>query len=110
MPGASDEVPDIESSGSPSNASLLGLAPDGVCRAMTVASHAVGSYPTVSPLPTRHHVSGVAGGLFSVALSSRFPSPGVTRHPTLWSPDFPPAANTEVKRPAIALMALTGRV
>src|SRR6185436_1272019 len=29
------------------------------------------------------------GGLFSVALSSRFPSPGVTRHPALWSPDFP---------------------
>ena len=32
------------------------------------------------------------GGLFSVALSSRSPSPGVTRHPALWSPDFPPAA------------------
>jgi len=30
-----------------------------------------------------------SGGLFSVALSSRFPSPGVTRHPALWSPDFP---------------------
>ena len=26
---------------------------------------------------------------FSVALSSRFPSPGVTRHPALRSPDFP---------------------
>jgi len=31
------------------------------------------------------------GGLFSVALSSRSPSPGVTRHLTLWSSDFPPA-------------------
>ncbi len=31
------------------------------------------------------------GGLFSVALSSRSPSPGVTRHPALRSPDFPPA-------------------
>lgn len=29
------------------------------------------------------------GGLLSVALSSRSPSPGVTRHPTLRSPDFP---------------------
>ena len=29
------------------------------------------------------------GGLFSVALSSRSPSPGVTRHPALWSSDFP---------------------
>lgn len=32
------------------------------------------------------------GGLFSVALSWRSPSPGVTRHPALWSPDFPPGA------------------
>ena len=31
-----------------------------------------------------------SGGLLSVALSSRFPSPGVTRHPALRSPDFPP--------------------
>lgn len=30
-----------------------------------------------------------AGGLLSVALSSKSPSPGVTRHPALWSPDFP---------------------
>jgi hypothetical protein len=34
-------------------------------------------------------------GLFSVALSSRSPSPGVTRHPALWSPDFPPAPRRE---------------
>jgi hypothetical protein len=33
-----------------------------------------------------------SGGLISVALSSRFPSPGVARHPALWSPDFPPIA------------------
>ena len=30
---------------------LLGLAPDGVCRAALVSERAVGSYPTVSPLP-----------------------------------------------------------
>jgi hypothetical protein len=30
---------------------LFGLAPRGVCRASAVASGAVGSYPTVSPLP-----------------------------------------------------------
>ena len=29
------------------------------------------------------------GGLFSVALSSASPPPGVTRHRTLWSSDFP---------------------
>src|SRR5437899_12784099 len=30
---------------------LLGLAPTGGCRAASVAGRAVGSYPTVSPLP-----------------------------------------------------------
>lgn len=30
------------------------------------------------------------GGLFSVALSLAFPPPGVTRHRTRWSSDFPP--------------------
>src|SRR5437660_4777479 len=30
---------------------LLGLAPTGGCRAASVAERAVGSYPTVSPLP-----------------------------------------------------------
>jgi len=36
------------------------------------------------------------GGIFSVALAVATPSPvwppGVTWHPALWSPDFPPAA------------------
>jgi len=32
---------------------LFGLAPTGVCRATAVTSGAVGSYPTVSPLPQR---------------------------------------------------------
>jgi hypothetical protein len=31
---------------------LLGLAPDGVCHASPVAGPAVGSYPTISPLPS----------------------------------------------------------
>ena len=42
---------------------IFGLAPTGVCRAVHVAMNAVGSYPTVSPLPP------CDGGLFSVALS-----------------------------------------
>jgi len=33
--------------------SLLDLAPGGVCRAFRVATEAVGSYPAVSPLPSR---------------------------------------------------------
>ena len=31
---------------------LFGLAPRGVFRALAIASEAVGSYPTFSPLPT----------------------------------------------------------
>ena len=39
------------SSASHAIAPLFGLAPDGVYRAVYVAANAVGSYPTVSPLP-----------------------------------------------------------
>jgi len=73
-------------------ASLCGLAPDGVCRAVPVTGHAVGSYPTLSPLPRRRWRHLGRGGLLSVALSSRSPSPGVTRRLALWSSDFPPVA------------------
>ena len=69
-------------------ASLFGLAPGGVCRAEDVATRAVRSYRTLSPLPAplaRH-----LGGLLSVALSVGSRLPGVTWHPALWSPDFPP--------------------
>ena len=53
---------------------LFGIAPGGACRAGPVASPAVSSYLTVSPLPR------VRGGLFSVALSLGLPRPGITRH------------------------------
>ena len=39
------------SDGPPSNASLFGLAPCGVCRASDVTTRAVRSYRTISPLP-----------------------------------------------------------
>ena len=48
-----------------------------------VASRAVRSYRTFSPLPTE------AGGLFSVALSVGSRPPGVTWRPVRRSPDFP---------------------
>ena len=61
---------------------LFGLAPRGVYRAADIAARAVGSYPTVSPLPSgaiekdppevwprADHRSAFTGGLFSVALS-----------------------------------------
>ena len=72
---------------------LFGLAPTGVCRATSIAECAVGSYPTLSPLPPCLPRGTHRGGLFSVALSvtcrSRRMRPGVTWQSTLWSPDFP---------------------
>src|SRR6185437_6097274 len=46
---------------------LFGLAPGGVCRAVSIAGNAVRSYRTVSPLPRLNATR--RGGLFSVALS-----------------------------------------
>ena len=51
-----------------------------------VASGAVRSYRTFSPLPVPLRA---IGGLFSAALSVGSRPPGVTWHPALWSPDFP---------------------
>ena len=59
--------------------SLHGLAPDGVYLARPVASPAVRSYRTFSPLPRMGKAQ--RGGLFSAALSLGSPPPGVTRHP-----------------------------
>ena len=53
----------------------------------TVTRHTVRSYRTLSPLPAE------TGGLLSAALVVGFTRPGVTWHPTLWSPDFPPPHN-----------------
>ena len=55
--------------------SLFGLAPGEACHAAPVASRAVRSYRTLSPLP-----GPMPGGLLSVALSRGSPPPGVTRH------------------------------
>jgi len=45
------------------------------------------------------------GGMFSVALSCESPRPAVSRHPALWSPDFPPAPPTNRlrRRPPLRL-------
>ena len=52
--------------------------------ATSVASRAVRSYRTFSPLPETS-----SGGFLSVALSVGSHPPGVTWHSDLWSPDFP---------------------
>ena len=63
---------------------LFDLAPCGVFRAAAVASSAVRSYRTFSPLPHQRQ-----GGVFSVALSVGSPLPRVMRRTALRSSDFP---------------------
>ena len=59
--------------------SLFGLAPGGVFHAFFVTKKPVRSYRTFSPLRR-------SGGLFSVALSLRLPSPEVIWHRVLIEP------------------------
>src|SRR3569833_1113056 len=51
-----------------------------------VATRAVRSYLTISPLPALADI----GGIISVALSVGSRPPGVTWHTALWSPEVPP--------------------
>ncbi len=88
LPAGSSDQPG-NSGGQPSNAPLFGLAPGGVCLAPDVTTG------TGELLPHRFTLTLPAsgrGGLLSVALSSSSPRLGVTQHPALWSPDFPPAS------------------
>src|SRR5213076_649812 len=63
----------------------------------------VSSYLTVSPLPPSR-----TAVFFLWHWSVGFPPLGVTQHPALWSPDFPPAA---LPRPATVQPSLAqGRV
>ena len=85
---------------------LFGLAPGGVFPATPVASRAVRSYRTISPLPLlqpllldKPTTARNIGGIFSVALSVDSRLPGVTWHPALWSPDFPPFAKIKERLP-----------
>ena len=68
---------------------LFGLAPGGVYPATRVATGAVRSYRTLSPLPGAFQLKRTLGGLLSAALSVGSHLPGVTWHPVLRSPDFP---------------------
>jgi hypothetical protein len=70
-------------------APLFGLAPCGVLPATRVATGAVRSYRTFSPLPA-FALRAKAGGIFSVPLSFGLPRPGITRRTALRSSDFPP--------------------
>ena len=84
LPAGSSNLPE-SLDGPPSNALLFGLAPGGVCLAADV------TIGTGKLLPHRFTLTLLArGGLFSVALSCSSPRLGVTQHPALRSPDFPP--------------------
>lgn len=65
----------------------------------TVARCAVRSYRTLSPLPVLRRA---IGGLLSAALVVGSRRPGVTWHPALWSPDFPPFYRHNAGKTAIA--------
>ena len=73
--------------------SLFGLAPGGACHAGRVTEAAVGSYPTLSPLPLER------GGLLSVALSLGSPPAGVTRRHVVVEPGL---SSTPFEEAAIA--------
>jgi hypothetical protein len=68
----------------------LALLQVGFAVPSSVATDAVRSYRTVSPLPARTHEGTDLGGLLSVALSVGSRPPGVTWHLVRRSPDFPP--------------------
>jgi hypothetical protein len=64
------------------NCSGWGLASRSVARPL------VRSYRTFSPLPVTTHARPI-GGVVSVPLSVGLPRLGVSKHPALWSSDFP---------------------
>ena len=88
--------PALASQGAPS---LFGLAPGGACHAVPVTRSAVGSYRTLSPLPSGR-------GLPAVCFLWRFPWARARRAlPAAlspWSPDFPrpPLRETATARPS----------
>lgn len=56
--------------------SLFGLAPGGACHAVPVTRPAVGSYPTLSPLPrSEPRRSALCGAIPGVAPGGRYPPP-----------------------------------
>jgi hypothetical protein len=69
----------------------------------SVATDAVRSYRTVSPLPAHAFKGMRLGGLLSVALSVGSRPPGVTWHRIRRSPDFPPHSvrNAATARPTL---------
>jgi hypothetical protein len=70
---------------------LFGLAPGGVYRAAACYHRRGALLPHLFTLAAPPQIVAGHGGLFSVALSVGSRPPGVTWHPALRSPDFPPS-------------------
>lgn len=90
----------------PTYAPLFGLAPDGVYQALNVTIETGELLPhrfTLTPADMQK-IGG--GGLFSVALAFLSPGLGVTQHPVLRSPDFPPPC-TKARRRSFVLLQHT---
>jgi hypothetical protein len=81
---------------------LFGLAPTGGYRATPVTRRAVGSYPTVSPLPF-----GYKGGLFSVALFRRLAAP--RRYLAVCPVELGLSSNDPFSRPPATIGPTTSR-
>jgi len=87
-PSASSSLP-WNSGEQPSIVPLRGLAPNGVCHATDVTAGAVGSYPTVSPLPGARERPGrfvFCCTVLEVSLTGRYPAfcsvePGLSSRP-----------------------------
>ena len=99
LPGASCGLPERNSETGYLSRSYSALLQMGFTVPRSSPSRAVGSYPTVSPLPAARIIT-PAGGLFSVALSIGSPRLGVTQHFALWSSDFPHPKRDATIRPA----------
>ena len=80
---------------------LFGLAPRGVCTAVTVARDAVSSYLAISPLPQvrvspfrwRYLFCCTFRRLSRAGLPRGIGRPAVSWHAALWSSDVPPPGN-----------------
>ena len=105
LPSRSSDLPG-NSGGPPSSVPLFGLAPGGVYLAPAVTGGTGELLPhrfTLTPADMQK-IGG--GGFFSVALSFLSPGLGVTQHPVLRSPDFPPPC-TKARRRSFVLLQHT---
>ena len=87
-PPASSDLP--ESTAGHSVGFLFGLAPSGVCHRHACCQPRGALLPHLFTL-TRTLLRSDPGGILSAALSVGSRPPGITWHPALRSPDFPPA-------------------